>query len=130
MKPVLADTSYYVALLSETDAHHRVAVDWSERLLGRIFLTEYVLVELGSALAAERSRGMFAPLVARLLAAPATVFIPASSTLFHQGLELFAARPDKDWSLVDCISFVVMKQRRLTDALTADHHFKRDSRRC
>jgi predicted nucleic acid-binding protein len=37
---------------------------------------------------------------------------------------LFAARPDKDWSLVDCISFVVMKQRRLKDALTTDRHFE------
>jgi len=49
MKPVFADTSYYVALLSSTNAHHAVAVQWSERLLGRVAVTEYVLIELGSA---------------------------------------------------------------------------------
>jgi hypothetical protein len=39
------------------------------------------------------------------------------------GFDLFASRPDKEWSLVDCISFVVMQQRRLKEALTTDHHF-------
>ena len=37
---------------------------------------------------------------------------------------MFAARPDKDWSLTDCISFVVMQERNIQDALTADHHFE------
>jgi uncharacterized protein len=34
------------------------------------------------------------------------------------------SRRDKEWSLTDCISFVVMKERGLTEALTADHHFE------
>jgi len=41
-----------------------------------------------------------------------------------RGLALYISRPDKDWSLTDCISFVVMKERGLTGALTADHHFE------
>jgi hypothetical protein len=49
MKTVFADTSYYVALLGPNDAHHQVAAEWSERLLGRIVVTEHVIVELGSA---------------------------------------------------------------------------------
>lgn len=123
MKPVFADTSYYVALLSETDEWHDAALAWSERLLGRQFVTEYVLVELGSALAKERDRTLYVPFVEHLLADPGTHFIGASRELFHRGLSLFGQRSDKDWSLVDCISFVVMKQRRLTDALTTDRHF-------
>jgi uncharacterized protein len=63
-------------------------------------------------------------LIKDLQSDPLTKIIPASDSLFRAGLELFAKRPDKEWSLVDCISFVVMKQRRLTDALTTDHHFK------
>jgi predicted nucleic acid-binding protein len=124
MTPVFADTSYYVALLSATDAHHDRAVEWSETVLGRIVVTEYVLVELGNALAGPVDRQLYAPFVHHLLADPSTVFIPASQTLFRQGLELFANRPDKEWSLVDCVSFVVMQQRRLREALTADRHFK------
>ena len=84
MKSVFADTSYYIALLSEED---------------------------------------YVPLVRQLLIDPGTVFIPASAALFDAGLKLFAARYDHTWSLVDCISFVVMKQRRLKEALTADRHF-------
>lgn len=124
MKAVFADTSYYVALLGPRDAHHERAVAWNERLLGQVVVTEYVLVELGSALSGLPDRHLFVPFIEELLKDPGTVFVPASAALLRQGLALFAARPDKEWSLVDCISFSVMKQRRLKDALTTDHHFE------
>jgi hypothetical protein len=44
--------------------------------------------------------------------------------LFEAGLRLYSDRPDKDWSLTDCTSFVVMKRLRITEALTADRHFE------
>jgi len=47
-----------------------------------------------------------------------------STEVFSRGLLLFDSRADKEWSLTDCISFVVMEDRGLTDALTADHHFE------
>lgn len=124
MKPVFADTSYYIALLSEGDAYHREALDWSENLLGRTVVTEYVLVELGNALSRSKQRDRYVPFVEHLLSDPDTVCVPASLDLFRQGLRLFAARPDEAWSMVDCISFVVMTQRRLKEALTTDRHFK------
>ncbi len=123
MKPVFADTSYYVAMLGRNDAHHERAVDWSQRLLGRVLVTEYVLVELGSALSGPADRHLYVPFVEALLKDPGTIFVSASERLFREGLAWFAARPDKEWSLVDCISFVVMKQRRLQEALTTDRHF-------
>ena len=123
MKAVFADTSYYVTLLGPNDAHHKVAVAWSERLLGRIVVTEYVMVELGSALSGLQDRHLYVLFVEELLEDAATVYVPSSATLLRQGLDLFASRPDKDWSLVDCISILVMKQRRLKEALTTDRHF-------
>lgn len=39
-------------------------------------------------------------------------------------MELFGKRPDKDWSLTDCISFVVMHDYGLADALTTEHYFE------
>jgi predicted nucleic acid-binding protein len=123
MKPVLADTSYYIALLSEEDAYHEIAVGWSQQLLGRTVVTEYVLVELGNALSRSRYRDRYAPFVRDLLTDPTTVFIAASTVLFDHGIKLYAARPDQSWSMVDCISFHVMKQRRLKEALTTDRHF-------
>jgi predicted nucleic acid-binding protein len=123
MKPVFADTSYYVALLGLQDAHHAAAVEWSQRLLGRVVVTEYVLIELGNALSGLKDRNLYVPFVDEVLGDPGTVFVPASASLFREGRRLFASRSDKEWSLVDCTSFVVMKQRRLKEALTADHHF-------
>ena len=48
----------------------------------------------------------------------------ASHELFTAGVELYCQRPDKDWSLTDCISFVVMKHGQITEALATDHHFE------
>jgi len=50
--------------------------------------------------------------------------IPASTALMDRGVALFATRADKEWGLTDCISFVVMKEHDITDALTADHRFE------
>jgi predicted nucleic acid-binding protein len=50
--------------------------------------------------------------------------IPLDSRLLDRGLERMASRPDKDWSLTDCISFVVMENQDITEALTADRHFE------
>jgi predicted nucleic acid-binding protein len=50
--------------------------------------------------------------------------VEANRAIYDAGLNLYAQRPDKDWSLTDCISFVVMKRLRLTEALTADKHFE------
>ncbi len=49
--------------------------------------------------------------------------VPLTEELFAEGLVLFLSRPDKEWSLTDCISFVVMKKRGIRQAFTADHHF-------
>jgi predicted nucleic acid-binding protein len=50
--------------------------------------------------------------------------LPLDSRLFDQGMDLMAKRLDKDWSLVDCISFVVMRNAGVLTALTADEHFQ------
>lgn len=52
---------------------------------------------------------------------------PASHDLFRRGLRLYFDRPDKEWSLTDCISFVVMGDEGLSEALTGDHHFEQAS---
>ena len=63
-------------------------------------------------------------LLPRLEADPNALVIPASQQLFRQGYRLFANRHDKQWSLTDCTSFVVMEEHGLTDALSSDHHFE------
>jgi len=55
---------------------------------------------------------------------PAFRVVRATTELIERGKELYRRRPDKEWPLTDCISFVVMQDEGLTEALTGDHHFE------
>ena len=55
---------------------------------------------------------------------PSVEVVPLSEVLFDKGFELYRQRPDKEWGLTDCVSFVLMQERGITDALTADTHFR------
>ena len=123
MKPIFADTSYFVAMCGPNEAYHKRALALNADLIARIITTEYVVVETGGLLLRPQDRPAFVNLVRDLQSDPAVQIVPGSQALFRVGFDLFTQRPDKDWSLVDCISFMVMKQRRLKVALTADRHF-------
>jgi predicted nucleic acid-binding protein len=124
MKPQFADTSFFVSYLNARDPKHSLAVDYMARSSTPIVTTMWVLAELGNYLAGTSARRLFVPLVKNLRSEPRITIIAADNTLFDRGLELYARRPDKEWSLTDCISFLVMKARKITDALTEDHHFE------
>ena len=87
-------------------------------------LTDFILLELGNALSGVGQREVFSTLVPRLRSNPSVRIVPASRNLLDRGFELFSRRADKEWSLTDCTSFVVMREEDLTDALTTDHHFE------
>jgi len=124
MKALFADTAYYVAITNPSDTAHKAAERFSRRFTGRIVTTEYVLIELANFLARCRDRFVFLKLLGRLRADSQTTIVPSDTKLFALGLGLYAERQDKDWSFTDCISFVVMQQQGLTDALTTDWHFE------
>jgi predicted nucleic acid-binding protein len=124
MTPVFADASYYVALLSPRGQRHQDAVRISGELRRPVVVTEFVLIEVSNALAAVESRNRAVALWTHLENDPTVTIVPASTELIAEGLGLYAQRPDKEWSLTDCISFVVMQERGLTEAMTADHHFE------
>ncbi len=124
MTPVFADASYYVALLSPRDQHHQDAVRISGESRRPIVVTEFVLIELSNALAAVESRGRAVALWNHLSRDPSVTIVSVSTELLATGVALYTARSDKAWSLTDCISFAVMNEHGLIDALTADHHFE------
>jgi len=70
------------------------------------------------------ARQSFIALVKELRHDPKTVIVSSSTALFEKGLRFYAERPDKAWSLTDCISFVVMEERGIRDALGLDRHFE------
>ena len=124
MTLLFADTFYYVALLNRRDAAHERAVAMAQRVRVPKITTAWVMTEVADALAAPAQRGLFVDLLESLTADPTVTFVPATQDLFDRGVNLYARRPDKAWSLTDCISFAVMREHGLTEALTGDHHFE------
>ncbi len=124
MNVYLADTSFYIAAANPRDALHIATLQLARQLVGTIITTDFVLLEVGNWLSRSGDRSVFMRLMEQLEVDTDTQIIPATHNLFDLGFELYTRRPDKDWSLTDCISFVVMRQHNLTEALTADHHFE------
>src|SRR5262245_49144512 len=120
---VFADTSYFVGLLHPADQYHARAVALAGSVRSLI-TTQYVLVEVASSFARAVDRGRFLALLTLLESDPRARIIAADDELFRAGVDLYRQRPDKDWSLTDCISLVVMQREGMTDALTADRHFE------
>jgi hypothetical protein len=118
---VFADTFYFLALLNKNDAAHAKAVRFSTRL-ERLLTTEWVLTELADGLSSSRHRDVFLRTRQALLADAAVQVVPLDMQLQEEGVRLYASRPDKEWSLTDCISFVVMRREAVAEALTGDHH--------
>jgi predicted nucleic acid-binding protein len=119
-----ADTAYFLALLNPQDGWHEPALRMSRRREGPLLTTVWVLLEVGDALATGPNRQLFSRWLDSLLASAHLEIVPATNDWFFRGLALYRGRPDKEWSLTDCISFVVMGERSLTEALTSDHHFE------
>lgn len=124
MKAVFGDTFFYIALLNRQDAFHDGVLEHTRIHNPRIVTTEWVWTEVADAFCAAAQRRSVLPAWNTLRSDPDTVVVPSSSALFERGLELYHERPDKDWSLTDCISFVVMSDHGLSEALTGDRHFE------
>ena len=124
MTGAFADTSFFVAFLNSRDRHHAQAVELMANYMGRIVTSEWVLVELGNYLSGRANRTLFAPFVRDLPADARFEIVPAEHRQFESGCVLFDSRPDKEWSITDCISLVLLKEGGLTEVLTCDHHFE------
>lgn len=124
MKICFADAFYYFALLSPNDEAHDRALAMTRQTMGQIVTTPWVLTEVADGLASPTNRTLFLELMQLLNTHPDVVTVPAEESLFREGIALYTARTDKDWSLTDCISFQVMRRMGIRDALTGDHHFE------
>ena len=121
---IFADSGYLLALAERRDSLHRRAVAWAQQLREPLLVTEYVLWETFNALSAPVDRPKAHRLLSDLQNSPAHMFIHSSRELFEAGLAMHRARRDKAWSLTDCISFHVMRERGIMQALAYDEHFE------
>ncbi len=121
---IFVDTGYFLALLQPRDGLNARVGRWATAVAEPLVTHEFVLVEVADALSSPRDRRRIAPFFAGLYAQSSLNIIPASTALLIAGLNLHSQRPDKEWSLTDCISFALMQKRGLTRALAFDHHFE------
>ena len=127
MRIVFADSGYWIAQLDPTDGLHRKAEAVAKQLAPfRIVTTEMVLVEFLAFVGGrgEEFRKRAVERVKSLRADPNVEVVPQTSKQFDAALDLYASRLDKAWSLTDCASFVLMKQRTIREALAHDHNFE------
>jgi predicted nucleic acid-binding protein len=124
MNRYFADTFYYVALLNPTDSYHHRAEEMAKNLHGHIWTTEAVLLEFANAFSHPGLRMIAAEAIRKLRNSVAVTVVPILPDFFERGLALYEQRPDKEWSLTDCLSFVVMQDSDIMDALTGDLNFE------
>lgn len=124
---VFLDSSYAIALSVESDSHHELALQLAASLeAGRMTLvtTRAVLLEIGNALSKQRYREAAFTLLTALENDSTVEIIGITDDLYARGLALFKDRLDKDWGLIDCVSFTAMADHGISEALTTDVHFE------
>lgn len=124
--PVFVDTGYLVALLNRRDALHARALDLAgrwERADTVLLTTDTVLIELANFFARSPLRGQAIAAIERIRSAPGWVVEPLNVQRLNRGIARYASRPDKGWSLTDCLSMDTMLDHQASEVATPDHHF-------
>jgi predicted nucleic acid-binding protein len=126
MRRLFVDTLYWSALINRRDQWHERVLVASVAWRGvSLVTTEEVLSEFLTFVASfgPQTRATAANLVDEILRDPTIEVLPQSHASFTAGLALYQARPDKPYSLIDCVSMQRMRELGLTEALTYDQHF-------
>jgi uncharacterized protein len=126
MNAIFADTGYWIALFNPHDDLHAKALTVARVTQGRPIVTsQMVLTEFLNYYASlgPSFRQQAVQVVRSLQQATEVEIVPQTDKQFQAALTFYAQRPDKEWSLVDCASFLIMQEQHLTEALAHDEHF-------
>ena len=129
MKAAFADTVYWVAMARPNDPWQQAAkAARARRASAQLITTEEVLTEFLAAMSCggEKIRRQAVKMVRAILASPDVKVLAQSHDSFLKGLDLYEQRPDKEYSLTDCISMNAMRAGALSDALSNDRHFQQE----
>jgi len=120
---VFVDTLFVIALINRRDAYHAKASQLAGVLENAPFVvTDGVLLEIGNALGRNfKAQGV--EVIDHFRSSPDVEVVPLTPELFERAFGLYRSHLDKEWGLVDCISFCVMRELGLSLALTFDQHF-------
>jgi hypothetical protein len=120
---LFVDTLFIVALVNRRDQYHRQALDLADQYDEcPLLTTDAVLLEVGNALARNHKQEAVA-IIERLLAAVEIEIVRMTPDLFARAFAVYKQHQDKSWGLVDCLSFVAMREAKVNRALTFDRHF-------
>ena len=120
------DASHAIAMVSPRDQYHaraRTLTNQMRELSVSAVTTMGVMLEIGNGLSRQRFRQQALTLLDYLETDPSIEIVQITESLYQRAVRLFRDRPDKDWGLTDCVSFIVMQDHGLTEALTSDNHF-------
>ncbi len=121
------DAVCWIALLNKTEQIHRQADSEYKRLLKKNYLlltSTAVLNETANSLSAPQFRASVSDFYRRIQVSKRIEVVFVDESLWEEGWQLYELNNDKEWSLTDCISILVMKNRNISEALTTDHHFE------
>jgi predicted nucleic acid-binding protein len=121
---IFIDTGYILALINTSDEHHERASAIASEIVGRFVITEAVLTEVGNTLSRLRWRSASVATIEDLRSDPDIEVVSVSPELFDRAVKLYSSRMDNEWGVTDCISFIVMQDMGIIDALTTDDHFR------
>jgi hypothetical protein len=123
---VLIDTAGFLALWDASDEHHRRAVQLQSELSRkkrRFLTTDYIVDETATLLLMRHSHAAAADFLKTTLESRSLRLEWIDSDRFHAAAELFHRHEDKQWSFTDCVSFALMRELKIEDSFTTDHHF-------
>ena len=116
MAEAFIDTSFVVALINQRDQYHVQAVELASQFDKRsLVTTDAVLLEIGNALARNFKEASI-QIIEYFLTSDEVEIIPLNTQLFARAFELYRSHLDKSWGLIDCVSFVVMRDFGLSES--------------
>ena len=124
MADVFVDTSFVVALVNKKDQNHNLAIELAEAFADQgLVTTDAILLEIGNALSRNFKKQSI-EIIEHFLTSDDVKVIHLHPPLFRKAFDLYKSHSDKLWGLIDCVSFVVMRELAITEALSADKHFE------
>jgi hypothetical protein len=120
---IFIDTSFVLAFVNDRDQHHQTAVQLIDKFEHHpVVITDAVLLEIGNALA-RNFKPQAIEIFNHCYTAKQVTIVHLTPALLRRGFQLYQSYLDKTWGLVDCISFIVMRDMGITEVLTLDKHF-------
>ena len=120
---IFIDTLFIIVLINERDQYHTQAPDLSDRYIDQaLAITDAVLLEIANSLA-RRYKNEAIEVIEQFLDSEDVEVLRLTPEIFDRAFSLYKTRPDKEWGLEDCVSFIVMQDHNIREVLTFDQHF-------